>query len=119
MFEYVHAGVLGCVVGDTLFVHGGLISQGNNTSLMSRTTGERRSASLLSSSSCDDCYGYVPGPRVPIAHGGENVEELRTWLRKLHSWKTSQLTDWQKSPRWEEPEEVTMEDGGRVADDDG
>ena len=120
MFEYVHAGVLGCVVGDTLFVHGGLISQGNNTSLMSRTTGERRSASLLSSSSCDDCYGYVPGPRVPIAHGGENVEELRTWLRKLHSWKTSQLTDWQKSPRWEEPEEVTVEDGGRVAaDDDG
>ena len=48
------------------------------------------------------------------------MEELRTWLRKLHSWKTSQLTDWQKSPRWEEPEEVTVEDGGRIAaEDDG
>lgn len=80
--ELIRHGQLGALVGDSLFVHGGLVTHGG---LFGHSVAEGTTA-----------YGHVPG-RV----GRE--EDVRAWLRLLHAWKEAEVADWLASPHWSSP----------------
>jgi hypothetical protein len=76
ILELLELGVLGIVLGDTLFVHGGLIG-----------------SFMLNGESVHSCLGYVPNERTVY-------NDVHMWVKKLNEWKEVQLREWQASPTW-------------------
>ena len=84
-------GELGVVMGDTLFVHGGLISR-------DYLNGE-------DDESDTDAFGHVPGQPTRF---NENVID---WLHRLQAWKRETLQQWMSQPRWSDPSRPGGADG--------
>ena len=73
MRELLLNGQLGVVIGDTLYVHGGIIGKfaGDET----------------------DALGYVPGREG-------RVMEVRAWVDELNEWMREQVDQWCARPHW-------------------
>ena len=75
MRELISCGELGVLIGETLFVHGGLIG------------------SDFGGDDDDDAYGHVPGR-------AERLTDPVAWLRELSIWKMRQVDEWIRQPAW-------------------
>jgi len=79
MRELLDYGELGVLMGDSLFVHGGLLSR-----------------DFTDANEETDCFGHVPGRDDRIGNAPE-------WLLQLRLWKQRMITEWHQRPYWAEP----------------
>jgi len=79
MREWLEYGELGVVMGDTLFVHGGLLSTDYGPG------GEDA-----------DAWGHVPGR-------AERIDKVHEWLLQLRKWKQECIQEWFHAPYWADP----------------
>ena len=88
MRQLISRGKIACIIGDSLFVHGGVsgwFRKFGSSVLGSAAKLEKQSA-----------LGCVPGCRVPYS-SSEAVE----WVQHLNDWKEGQMRAWGASPHWE------------------
>ena len=72
MHELLHLGQLAHVIGDVLYVHGGLIG--------------------VFGDGVTDAFGHVPGRSDRITH------DARAWVRELNAWQQRMVADWRAQP---------------------
>jgi hypothetical protein len=87
ILELLELGVLGVVLGDTLFVHGGLIGQYS-----------------LHGKSETSCFGFVPNEGT--------YGDVHLWVQKLNEWKQRELREWQAQPIWTSAPQFFLEQYG-------
>ena len=80
--QYLQESQLAYVVGDALFVHGGLI-------------GGFKSA-RAPDEAATDCLGYIPGRPG-------RIRDVREWVAALNAWSAQQVDAWVAQPGWEIP----------------
>lgn len=80
---------LGAVCAQTLFLHGGLITQGP-------------------SNVADEvhAFGHVP------ARADRHTDDVHTWLYQLHQWKQQQMAEWKARPLWSHVSDAVAGAGG-------
>ena len=88
MRQLLFRGKLACIIGDTLFVHGGVSG-----------SFRKPGSSIGGGTEQQSALGYIPGAVLKRYSASQAAE----WVRDLNAWKDEQMRAWSDSPMWSGP----------------
>ena len=105
MSELYDLGDLAVIIGNTLFLHGGLIGDYRPPNALSKFDAASRRACNADADDLD-CLGFVPGREGRLT-------DVRQWVGELNGWMREQLSEWRAQPHWEGPCPTAYVNGAR------